>query len=367
MSDSPEPNGRSRLKDLRNGLIVSAATLILIMVSLEAAGYIWERKTGQERYGWTLVASRRLEMELTGDEDSLYTLLVPNRSYNWEGIDVRIGPQGLRNPEITVPKPSGTFRILNLGDSIAFGWEVPEEATYGRVLDDLLNEAAPASLTFEVINAGVPTWNMETEGNYLLEEGLGYEPDLVILEFSVVNDVLGHGVAIRRHRTLLDWLRDETFFWPFLTTEARFLLARQQGPEAIPVLNPRTNPEAYFPVDPADPIYDRVWSYIERIRAAGVPMMIVLVPTAFQVNSFNHPDTPQQVLTQKAESLGIPVLDLLPIYLKACGQAGREACEGFENEIFADVWMHPNVLGHRIAAENLLAFIREHREALALP
>jgi hypothetical protein len=367
LSDSPEPKDRSRLKDVRNGLIVSAASLILLILSLETVGYLWERKTAQESNGWTLVASRRLEMELSGDQDSPYTLLVPNRSYNWEGIDVRIGPQGLRNPEITVPKPSGTFRILNLGDSIAFGWEVPEAASYGRVLDDLLNEAAAASLTFEVINAGVPTWNMESEGNYLLEEGLRYEPDLVILEFSVVNDVLGQGVAIRRHRNLLDWLRDETYFWPFLTTEARFLLARQQGPEAIPVLNPRTNPEAYFPIDPADPVYDRVWSYIERIRAAGVPMMIVLVPTAFQVNSYNHPDTPQQVLTQQADSLGIPVLDLRPVYLEVCEQAGPEACEGYENEIFADVWMHPNVRGHRIAAESLLAFIRAHREALGLP
>jgi phospholipase/lecithinase/hemolysin len=46
-------------------------------------------------------------------------------------------------------------------------------------------------------------------------------------------------------------------------------------------------------------------------------------------------------------------VDLLPIYRQACDDAAPGACEGYENLLFADVWMHPNPLGHRLAAEAL--------------
>ena len=85
----------------------------------------------------------------------------------------------MRGPDVEQPKSPGTTRILNLGDSIAFGWEVAYEDTYGVQLMELL---ADNGLDVEVINAGVPTWNLESERNYLLQEGLDYQPDLVILQ-----------------------------------------------------------------------------------------------------------------------------------------------------------------------------------------
>jgi len=47
---------------------------------------------------------------------------------------------GLRSPEVAVPKPAGTFRILSLGDSRTFGWGLADEATYSRRLERLLSE-----------------------------------------------------------------------------------------------------------------------------------------------------------------------------------------------------------------------------------
>jgi hypothetical protein len=95
----------------------------------------------------------------------------------------------------------------------------------------------------------------------------------------------------------------------------------------------------------------------EAARNKGIPLIVVAFPTAYQLSSQNHPDIPQQVIEERAASAGIPFLDLLPTYEEACRDAGPEACEGYENLLFADVWMHPNVFGHEIAS-------REVEEAL---
>jgi hypothetical protein len=295
-------------------------------------------------------------MERHGTADMPYYLLRPNREYKWEGIPVQINSRGFRTEEFAVPKPANTYRILNLGDSIVFGWEVRQEETYGKRLEYVLNKREDGS-KYEVINAGIPAWNLESERNFLLQEGLEYQPDLVILDVTIVNDIFGQGPAVSEEQTLFQWLRDHTYGWPFLTTQARFLLARQRGPEAIPVLNPPREAGAYFPLEENNPVYDQIWGYIAEMYAAcqqrGINFLLVVFPTAFQLNSANHPDVPQRVIAERALEAGISYLDLLPVYRQICEQAAKGACEGYENLLFADVWMHPNPFGHQLAAQEI--------------
>jgi hypothetical protein len=60
------------------------------------------------------------------------------------------------------------------------------------------------------------------------------------------------------------------------------------------------------------------------------------------------------VSTERATAAGIAFVDLFPIYRQACDQASPEGCEGYKNLLFADVWMNPNGLGHRMAMEQML-------------
>ncbi len=339
------------------GPAISVAALILFIGAIELVAYIWEQKTAQGPLGWTLVASRRMAVEVHGSEDQPYFLLEPGQDYNWEGVPVHISSRGLRNDEFEVPKPQDTYRILNLGDSVAFGWEVDQEETYGYQLVDLLNQQ-DKSQNYEVINAGVPGWSLETERNFLLQEGLSYQPDLVLLDLTIVNDILAGAAEDSDDKSqLLNWLRDNTYLWPFLTIQMRFLLARQRGPEAIPVLSPGSNPDFYFPLDADDEIWDQHWQDIEDMYLAatemGAEFKIVAFPTALQVNSASHPDIPQQVFSERAQEMGIEFIDMLPFYKEECDKAAADACEGFENMLFADVWMHPTTLGHTIAAQEI--------------
>jgi hypothetical protein len=329
---------------------------------VELTGYLWEQQTAQSSLGWTLVGARRLHLVRHGSADQPYYLLAPNEDVVWRGIPVHMNSRGFRTQEFKLPKPPGTFRILNVGDSIVFGWEVKQEDTYGKQLEHRLN-ARGSSPQYEVINAGVPGWNPQDERNFLLQEGLSYQPDAVILDITVVNDIYGGGPAATESSSLFQWLRDNTYSWPFLTIQARFLLSRRQGPEAIPVLNPPKNADAYYPLNDNDPIYGKMWDIIGEMAAAckarNIPFIILPFPTALQVNSAAHPNTPQRALGQRARAAGVPFIDLLPVYQKWCLDNRPEPCEGFQNQLFSDVWMHPTEIGHRLAADQLIDIFSE--------
>ena len=77
------------------------------------------------------------------------------------GVDVHINRFGMRDKERDLLKPTGVRRIAVLGDSITFGWGVPQEETYPALLEKRLNEQSPAGEkgSFEVLNFGVGNYN----------------------------------------------------------------------------------------------------------------------------------------------------------------------------------------------------------------
>jgi lysophospholipase L1-like esterase len=95
----------------------------------------------------------------------------------------RINSRGFRGPEPSLPRPPGEFRIVTVGDSITFGWELSEdEATYPGQLQALLaGRLAPGGRTFRVVNAGVPRYTSEQVLRLLRDRVLDLEPDLIVL------------------------------------------------------------------------------------------------------------------------------------------------------------------------------------------
>ena len=102
-------------------------------------------------------------------------------------VTVTTNAIGLRGSEVPGAKPRGVRRILALGDSFTFGDGVQLDETWPRQLEQRLNAAGPE---YEVVNAGVGGYG--TAHELLLSGTLvpSVQPDLVVLGFSVVNDVL---------------------------------------------------------------------------------------------------------------------------------------------------------------------------------
>ena len=342
-------------------IILAILGPLLLIGLLEGAAYVWERKQANGPYAWELVASRRMVWVKYFQPGAGYTLMKPGSHYEWQGIPVDINSHGLRSPETTYEKPPATFRILNLGDSVVMGWGVHEEDTYGRRLETMLNGEG-TSQRFEIINAGVPGWNPANASAYLQAEGLKYKPDLILFGLTIANDIKGDSALLADNQPApIKWLRSNTYFWPFLTVQLRWLEARSHGRERIDVIDPPTDPDKYFPLDRESEQWTEVWSNVLAInrlaKENNVPVVLILFPLEFQVLDESYPTLPQEIFTVKAAEAGIPVVDPLPAFRQACREKPGGACKLEDHYLFADVWMHPSAVGHKLIADELEALL----------
>jgi lysophospholipase L1-like esterase len=355
----PEPLSRQAQWILRLLMIVVGP--VLMLATLEGVAYLWERQQANGQFGWELVASRRIELVAYPSPGAGYTLMKPRRQYTWQGIPVSINSKGLRGAEIDYSKPEGVVRILNLGDSVAMGWGVRVEDTYGQRLEALLNEGVEPGRRYEVVNAGVPGWNLENSLAYLQAEGERYQPDVVLLDITLVNDIFGSSAleeAGRRH-PIIQWLRSHTHFWPFLTVQYRWLEAKAAGRERIDVIDPPHNPEQYFPLAPDAAQWKEVRASLSAIQqvaqANSTPLILVLFPLEYQVVDPGYSTLPQETIREFARAANLPAVDLLSAYQTACQQKPGGPCQVEDRYLFADVWMHPSAYGHGLAASEIAA------------
>jgi hypothetical protein len=116
-----------------------------------------------------------------------YTLrgIRPNSQFWHTSVDgswkFETNSKGMRDHrEFDYAKPTGTLRVLALGDSHTQGYEVRQELTFSSVLERYL---ASHAVRAEVLNAGVSGFSTAEELAYLENEGYKYQPDVVVLAF----------------------------------------------------------------------------------------------------------------------------------------------------------------------------------------
>ncbi len=89
--------------------------------------------------------------------------------------------QGFRNQEeIPYQKSKGEVRVLVLGDSHTFGYEVNQQETYSAVAQELLRKNG---WNATVINAGLSGTGTAEQLVFFEQEGINYQPDYVVLGF----------------------------------------------------------------------------------------------------------------------------------------------------------------------------------------
>jgi len=83
--------------------------------------------------------------------------------------------------EYQIEKPKDTYRIITLGDSFTFGLYVNTHDNYSETLEHFLNSTSCKDTSkFEVINLGVPSYDIQYSAERFKKRGVKYDPDLVI-------------------------------------------------------------------------------------------------------------------------------------------------------------------------------------------
>ncbi len=170
----------------------------------------------------------------------------------WE-IPFRTNRYGFRDEEDFPQEPeSGELRVLSLGDSIGFGLGVEAERHYTKVAQRLLQPRhEPGRL--RIINAGGTGTSPSSYAVFLRETGAALQPDAVVIEIELNNDVTDEALlrrvfgpddkmmpsAVRGGRYVVGWdgnllatcsygpfLLERTYLWTDLTRRALNLLYR---------------------------------------------------------------------------------------------------------------------------------------------
>jgi len=87
---------------------------------------------------------------------------------------------GLRERELSIPKPPGVVRVVALGDSFTLGEGVRVEDSWPRQLETILHSRYPER-TIEVVNAGVNAYDTRQELEHYRRTARAYDPDLVVI------------------------------------------------------------------------------------------------------------------------------------------------------------------------------------------
>ncbi len=102
----------------------------------------------------------------------------------WLGYNVSYSINGdtlNERMDYEVSKPPGTFRIVSLGNSFTFGLFVNTYENYSELLEmSLQNQSCSGYEKAEVINLGVPGFDMGYSAERFRLRGVKYQPDMVI-------------------------------------------------------------------------------------------------------------------------------------------------------------------------------------------
>lgn len=296
-------------------------------------------------------------------------------------MEVRIDSLGLRDEETTRAKPPGTFRILGLGDSFAFGHGVAADSCFLSVAERALDRRSRAAggPRVEVLNAGVGKWSTAQQYLYLIREGFGFDPDAVVVAFCVDNDIEGNaeGGVLREENGRLvavpapepgvraaqrvtqaipgyRFLAEHSHLVNFVRVRMSILEMNRRARVAGA---PAGEGAPAAPLDPG-PTFRIMDALVDSTRARGVPLVVLFVPGFSQVMPAGfvpprpYPDLgPHGAIVERLaahlDSLGVPV-----VYpLETLREASRERPAYFPHD------MHLDERGNRIVGEALAGAI----------
>ena len=250
-----------------------------------------------------------------------------------------VNAMGLRGRLPQTPAPAGLLRVLAIGDSTTFGWGVNDDETYTAQLEQRI-AAMDAGRPVEVINAGVSAYDLRQSLKRLKLLAPALHPNLVLVGLFW-NDlpyetITPEGVSLRA-TPVAAGLSSGSSSKPWrlgnqpsrlnriLRSSRVMYVLRHAWLAAIAPTEAATNQvrwEMALLEGRESEAIDDAWKDIERTlteiratsQAAGSDVAVVIMPIRSQVEG-RYPGAAYQTRAKRiAESLGLQVIDPLPLF-----------------------------------------------------
>ncbi|MDJ1175652.1 SGNH/GDSL hydrolase family protein [Roseofilum capinflatum] len=284
--------------------------------------------------------------------------------------DFTLNSQGYKDLEFETQKTEGIYRIIGIGDSFAFG-VVPYEENYYTLVEEQLQAQ---NQSVELYNFGIPNLNPKDYLALLLNEGLNYDPDMIIVSFFLGNDFLDS-----RDQNLSQPLYTYSYvasFFKFLWDLQKSYEGQWELPEnmvyddnmkvftdenylAMEIRRSKifikNNPEFSQTFDYAMQFIDQM---NEIAQQRDIEFLVVIIPDEVQVNMELQNQViagldmqseqfdfalPNRLMAEKLSSLNIDYLDLLEPF-QSTSQTTR---------LYRPNDSHWNIAGNRLAATEI--------------
>ena len=277
----------------------------------------------------------------------------------WDFTVLSTNPQSLRLDYPLKAKQLGTLRIVCLGDSVTFGYRVPvvwpekpkeydrEWLPYPMLLEKHLR-AANANRHIEVIDMAVPGYTSHQGLAWLRRDIAKLQPDLLTVSFGW-NDLSFSDIADREairtqwYAVAVRWLIDHSQAFAHAT---HWLRSRRSVPQAR-VVTPvsRVSLEEYLT------------NILEISRLARQYNAAVIVIAAPYRDLVTNPPEGQLMVRYRASLRSFTEQNQIPyLEIRELTEAAHPVNQGWFGEL-----IHPNHMGHRLIASELLKLIASNR------
>jgi len=357
-------------------------TLLAVIVALNIAADKLVRHPAAEAYeGIYQGHPTRIHQLKPGARATIPIGLFGNYHRAWKKsgavYQVEINPQGFRDRPFG---PKTDFRIIALGDSSTFGWDVEAAETWPKVLENLLlKNRRPV----EVLNLGVPGYSSH-QGLMMLKEVWPLEPDLLIIAYGR-NDELDTAFSPTEHGRgradaelmpgdrVVDAVRPS--FRQRLRSTGLYRAVQRLHEEYLSSPHPDRAPapaedQALRRVPP--PRYrENLRQMIQEAEQRGVPVVLVSLGCFFEKY--------RQALMTVGRETDVPALDTFPLFFEkvpaiktdSAFQVCREqlisrlGIKTLDSSAGGWLWFstdfgHPNACGHQVIAEAVAPLLPLH-------
>ena len=321
------------------------------------------------RVGKTILFSATLLLALSVAELAVRTLhpISPVESYEWNSLHRpspiaglayelasnqqvvfletthRTNSYGMRDDE-PVTNDSSVIRMIAVGDSFTFGFRVAAHDSYPEQLERRLNENPPREgQRFDVLNLGVTGYSMQDSALLLKHRGLIWKPKLIVMNYFLNDPETDPTQELQWYFRSPRWWESSALLSSIAALKTKWDIH----------LNGRGDYFYYLHWTGGRKWQSVVRSFCEigsEAEGRQIPVVLLIFPYVLDRPWSEHPygDIHQQV-AEAAQRCGLNSIDLLAKFSEYAPA----------DLMVSSIDSHPSVLGHALAADSILTWLKE--------